>query len=683
MSDPLHGSLLLDRATSTHLSDLKYAKLHSPKMKSVYWRYFGFPTNENDRIITKQNVVCTLCHKVLTNHGNTTNLRAHLQHRHKELFSKICEENGIKVPQRKPPPKYPRNSQTTSMAKSETVIHRIKEECVMGNESSNNSMPGDEQLLYEAMIPMSYDDAIITNDQFMKVEVGQGSDLSTVDTDIDIVCPQTVSRNFNCIEEVDPFLLQDTLANMIVLDLRNIDSLYDPGMSTFIRQISGNLAIPAEKRIATLIREQHYNKFTTLSTELKTHSQTKEFSFGLEMWRNVEHKQFLTVYFNYISEKPVYSLLNEFYATYEISKFMHVDALFQDFNLSNCSAVIVNYEEDDPIKDYLREHNIPILLSFDVVSDKCLNHVLTLPEVLPIMEELRDIIDRYSSEICSKDVEIPMINPDFPWTFYELLKFFTEQVVWPDEMDSIVSSVKEIMESINGLLVSLDTLKGEEIPHSSMLSPITLKIINKRFTIAEKDTPLTKCLKSAIKGELEKLVIHDNHLTLSALLDPRFHRLINLTNLPHVVEILKKKLAIINECEVKDTPGVVNSFIKPFTQTGTTKKSNLELFFDISDNVPKFDSEQNIDCIERELKRYRNEVYVSLDGSPYQWWNQFGKAYGNLQKIAKIYQCVPCIINMNFKKPIYQQIADHNKRFMLTSSCLDAILFLHHHNGNI
>lgn len=84
-----------------HITPLRFAKLHRPQMKSVYWRHFGFPTTENDCIITKQNVVCILCHKILRNHGNTTNLRAHLQYRHKDVFKRIIEEHGIRVPPRK------------------------------------------------------------------------------------------------------------------------------------------------------------------------------------------------------------------------------------------------------------------------------------------------------------------------------------------------------------------------------------------------------------------------------------------------------------------------------------------------------------------------------------------------------------------------------------------------------
>jgi len=108
------------------VSQLNFSKLYSPKMKSVYWRYFGFPSNDNNEVITKQNVVCIKCHKVLTNHGNTTNLRAHLQHRHKDLFKDLCQEHDIHVP----PRKTPRNVTHPPLSKRNVSSRRVKLEFI-------------------------------------------------------------------------------------------------------------------------------------------------------------------------------------------------------------------------------------------------------------------------------------------------------------------------------------------------------------------------------------------------------------------------------------------------------------------------------------------------------------------------------------------------------------------------
>lgn len=62
-------------------------------MRSSYWKYFGFPGNDNNEILTKNRVVCTLCNKVISYNKNTSNLRTHLVAKHQE---KLFELNNFK-----------------------------------------------------------------------------------------------------------------------------------------------------------------------------------------------------------------------------------------------------------------------------------------------------------------------------------------------------------------------------------------------------------------------------------------------------------------------------------------------------------------------------------------------------------------------------------------------------------
>jgi len=85
--------------------------------------------------------------------------------------------------------------------------------------------------------------------------------------------------------------------------------------------------------------------------------------------------------------------------------------------------------------------------------------------------------------------------------------------------------------------------------------------------------------------------------------------------------------------------------------------------------------------VETDLKRYRNEVVVQLDESPIEWWLKMGHIYGTLRDLSSLYHSVPGVVSLSFKKALRDQIYDFNKRFMLTGSHIDAILFLHHHNN--
>ena len=55
-----------------------------------------------------------------------------------------------------------------------------------------------------------------------------------------------------------------------------------------------------------------------------------------------------------------------------------------------------------------------------------------------------------------------------------------------------------------------------------------------------------------------------------------------------------------------------------------------------------------------------------------------GHMYGSLKYLAQQYQCVPCVVNMTYRKNIKEQISESQKRYMLTGNLIDAILFLHY-----
>ncbi|XP_067621983.1 E3 SUMO-protein ligase ZBED1 [Eurosta solidaginis] len=682
-------------AVKAEVEDLKFVKLHSPKMKSVYWQHFGFPTNEDDRIITKQNVVCTLCHKVLTNHGNTTNLRAHLQHRHKDIFQKICIENGIRVPPRRPVVKQQTGANRMT-AKRDPLKQKVKIEARESIQDTSNtaSFTAEEpSMLYETMVPMTYDDDdVIDNDHFVKVEVsGNTSGMSKTkrsannNSSVEVIGLERKyypSQNRSDMGEmVNQYRLQDALVNMVINDVRNVDTLYDQGMSTFIRTLCGNVTLPADKKIESLIRELHSDKLTTLANQIKMRSQVKPYSLGFEIWKNVENKHFMSIYYNYCTDAPNYNLLNKLYCTVEYNKFTSIDEIFEEFNLENCAAAIVSYDYDDYLKHFLKTKDIPIILSYDVTVDKCLKSVFDLPDVASIFDQVKEMIMRYGTEISSKDVEIPTLNEEFPWTFYELLKFFSETVSWPEDVDILVASSKAIVDTLNILAMTLDTLKGEEIPHSSMLSPITSKIVNKKLSLCATDDEFAANLKNTISRELQDVVISDYHLTIAAMLDPRFHRLTPVKNPAKCVQILTNQYNKMHQKNDTDVPATKNE-VENKPVTSSSRKSNLELFFDLQDDPAPTTIPQE-DCnVENDLKRYRTEVYANLDESPFLWWNKLGHMYACLKRLAPIYQCIPCVVNMNFKKPVKQQIYEQHKRYMLTGSLIDAILFLHNNNEN-
>ncbi|EDW57828.1 E3 SUMO-protein ligase ZBED1 [Drosophila virilis] len=729
--DGVASSPMVVEAKYEDVSQLNFSKLYSPKMKSVYWRYFGFPSNDNDEVITKQNVVCIKCHKVLTNHGNTTNLRAHLQHRHKDLFKALCQENDIQVP----PRKTPRNLNHPPLSKRNVSSRRVKLEFI--NNRTHHENDEDEEMdeaavaaaamqaeddaasqtmLYETMVPLTYDDAdnlVEEEDRSISIEPRELKFARKRKSTAPSGTMHFTRANIKHEEgtggmQVRSYItnLPEALADIVVRDLRNVETLYDLGISEFIRLAMGNLpSLPMPQKIDALITEQHASKFLEMGDFTRDFTAEKPYSLAFEQWMNVEQRRFLSIYHHYLSDETQ-CVRSVMYATIEYTDYISFDELLADFYLPNCTLAIVNYDdEEDLLQTYLKEKNIPVVLCYVSVIDKCLRHVFELEEVATSLEQVKDIIQRHSAEISSKVSELPAYNEHFPWTLYELLKFFAESISWSEDMDQLVITAKTVTEALSALVIALDTLRGEDMPLCSMLSPITSKILIKKLGIAEQDEPLMMNIKRTIASVLQSQIIANDTLTSAALLDPRFHRLTTIENLDSCVRMLTQKYnktfggsvgtdsqsgdsaevaptAPVNAptVTIKTEPNVKSGGSSSSAAAATShsaKKSKLELLFDVAEipNPPKRDADSTV---ETDLKRYRNEVIVQLDESPIEWWNKMGHIYGTLRDLATLYQGVPGVVNLNFKKVLREQIYDYNKRFMLTGSQnqIDAILFL-------
>lgn len=738
MNDEVPQSPMVVEAKYEDVSQLNFSKLYSPKMKSVYWRYFGFPSNDNDEVITKQNVVCIKCHKVLTNHGNTTNLRAHLQHRHKDLFKVLCQENDIQVP----PRKTPRNLNHPPLSKRNVSSRRVKLEFI--NNRNHHDNDEDEEMdeaavaaaamqaeddaasqtmLYETMVPLTYDDPdnlVEEEDRTISIEPRE---LKYARKRKSTAVSGTMHfTRSNIKHEVGTGGIQgrsyitnlpEALADIVVRDVRNVETLYDLGISEFIRLAMGNLAsLPMPQKIDELITEQHASKFLEMGDFAREFTAEKPYSLAFEQWMNVEQRRFLSIYHHYLSDETQ-CVRSVIYATIEYTDYISFDDLLADFYLPNCTLALVNYDdEEDLLQTYLKEKHIPVVLCYVSVIDKCLRRVFELEEVAASLEQVKDIIQRHSAEISSKVAELPAYNEHFPWTLYELLKFFAESISWSEDMDQLVITAKTVTEALSALVIALDTLRGEDMPLCSMLSPITSKILIKKLGIAEQDEPLMMNIKRTIASVLQTHIIANDTLTSASLLDPRFHRLTTIDNFDSCVRMLTQKYnktfgvsagtdstshsgdsaEVAATTSVSSTPTVTiktepnvksgNNANTAANASNSAKKSKLELLFDVAE-IPSPLKRDSDSTVETDLKRYRNEVIVQLDESPIEWWNKMGHIYGTLRDLATLYQGVPGVVNLNFKKILREQIYDYNKRFMLTGSQtqIDAILFLNRNSS--
>lgn len=76
-------------ASSTS-DDIFFSQLIRPStMRSTYWKYFGFPADEDGNILTRKKIICACCNNAIAYNKNTTNLKAHLNAKHPEITLNI------------------------------------------------------------------------------------------------------------------------------------------------------------------------------------------------------------------------------------------------------------------------------------------------------------------------------------------------------------------------------------------------------------------------------------------------------------------------------------------------------------------------------------------------------------------------------------------------------------------
>lgn len=144
----------------SNVETVNYQKLVVPKrMHSPYWKYFGFPASETGMIITQARIICILCKKQFAYKSNTTNLRVHLQSRHKTEFV-VLEMGSSK--DGNPKKKH---------GKNELLLLATSEGQVDVNKSNYRGKQQDVYIQSESGENLLEENATIVNDQSPPVSV--------------------------------------------------------------------------------------------------------------------------------------------------------------------------------------------------------------------------------------------------------------------------------------------------------------------------------------------------------------------------------------------------------------------------------------------------------------------------------------------------------------------------------
>lgn len=262
-----------------------YNKIVVPSsMRSLYWKFFGFPANKQNEITNKHRIVCAICGTSIAYNKNTTNLQTHLNTRHPEIAreyfpgaknTKPLTQSTIKRIKVETIDNDSWNEYTKSKVKTirpqvhptgivkKATVHRVKmnQKLLYDDQDANNS------LIDEIIIPpieyaeLNCDDIETVAENLEYAEADEPSNIyATKDHSFSIRLMNIERVNQSCdspnatrdavIEnralspKYDSFDINEAACRMIVTDLLSLAIVEGKGFQRFIQQISADAATP-------------------------------------------------------------------------------------------------------------------------------------------------------------------------------------------------------------------------------------------------------------------------------------------------------------------------------------------------------------------------------------------------------------------------------------------------------
>lgn len=233
-----------------------YKKLVVPmSMRSIYWKYFGFPATDDGDILTKVKIVCILCKTQIAYNRNTSNLRMHLQNKHAHELLEL-EANT--------PPRRP------SMEAKEKRSHKKSLKAAGGigpphiyttAADGTVQIEGDIQFITDPNISLqNFEDEEGTSNQNNVRVVLKGSSPGLSNQNVAIILPEDNINN-HLHGMMDGKTVSDAIAEFVILDLQLPDVVEGRGFQRLIATLRSPCEIPSKTKLEEELIPKIYESF--------------------------------------------------------------------------------------------------------------------------------------------------------------------------------------------------------------------------------------------------------------------------------------------------------------------------------------------------------------------------------------------------------------------------------------
>ncbi|CAH1406444.1 unnamed protein product [Nezara viridula] len=608
-----------------------YKKLVVPSaMRSIYWKCYGFPATENNEILTRNKIVCLLCKSQMIYNRNTSNLRMHLQNKHKH------ELEALELVQPMPSCKSGRTDRRS--ARRGCKVRRRDQDAMQ-------------------MCP-------VTSQNEESVEITESN------------LPHYLSDLDETTFAIDGKYIADTIAEFVIMDLQSPDIVEGKGFQRLVATLKSPCEIPSKSRLTEEFIPKIYDSVKEqLGPEISIIN--FEISLSVEDWVSSSGDTYSTVSMHYAQMDDgelQTKILSSIYCSDMDALHWGVqfDSVIEewDIKVSRVKAIIVSSNRDEVYDSLIARSYTIVPCLGHTIQAACMEACFYKPEVDLIVKKCRTLIALVNlNPACNNflreqegliECEKGGLQPDTPplWssTFTMLEQLLVRKDILPKiyitlsnagySVDSIQFSTDEwsiiadITEVLSPFKVAMTTLYEERIPLISILKPLLQQLKNVHLEKNKFDSKFALELKSVlctlIMNKYNDPRINEI-LDMSCALDPRFK------NLPFMndkcKDRLKDKLKEMINNVAQATSGFRDTVSSPSKRSRLSGMEYLLGDLCVKNDVP---SAQRIHL---EVVQFECEPPITLDKSPIQYWKNNQGKFPNISKLALQFLCIPVCVN--------------------------------------
>lgn len=630
---------------------LHYKRLVVPSnMRSIYWKCYGFPANDENEILTRTKIVCLLCKATMTYNRNTTNLRMHLQNKHKNELAAL------------------------EMVQSTTPTQNRKGEI-------------DRRLTKKARKSSSGRDSVV---QVFPINSPQQAQISHCEpeyiAEVDDINPLSVIVKEATANQaytlVDGKAIADAIAEFVILDMQNPEIVEGKGFQRLIGTLKSPCEIPSKShlteelipKIYEVVKDQLFIEISSLTSPV---------SLSIEDWISSSGDLYSTVSIHFISSKEI-ELQSRVLSTIYCSEVdvLHwgaqFDVILEEFHIKieKVTAVVVASDRAD-VYDSLVAKGLTILPCFSfAMQSACMGLVFEKEEVQEVLRKCRALIAhiaRNSTATAELRLQDNLLQlEDSPlvadtcggWmsTLTMLEQTQARRSILSSVIDCLSSTIcpttslemtadewrllDDVVSVLSPFKVTTATLMEEKSPLISILKPILSQLLNVHLQRSNTDSAFAVQLKNSLYKVLQERYESEKvkeMLDLSSALDPRFKSLPFMTDSER--SIVKKKIQTLVQDQVGNSTDTIEN-----SKMGLQSKKRLSgmeyLLGELCTIKSEMPTRQRADL---EHVQYEWESQADLEKSPIEWWREMnGKCY-HISTLASVYLCVPVCVRAHLE----------------------------------